>query len=62
MPGVQDISLVVLSHGLWGNKSHMGYIENKLQDKYGDAIHIVKFFFSFKKTGWLTFFSFFIHS
>ncbi|KAI8094629.1 putative serine esterase-domain-containing protein [Thamnidium elegans] len=41
MPGIQDISLIVLSHGLWGNKSHMGYIENTLQEKYGDAIHIL---------------------
>lgn len=60
MPGVQNISLVVLSHGLWGNKNHMGYIENKLRDKYGDAIHIVKFFFSLKKNRVAYFFLFHI--
>jgi hypothetical protein len=38
----QEISLVVLSHGLWGVKSHMGYIEDKLNEKYGESIFIVK--------------------
>lgn len=39
----QEISLIVLSHGLWGVKSHMGYIEKQLNEKYGDAVHIVKY-------------------
>lgn len=42
MSNLQQISLIVLSHGLWGNKNHMGYIEKKLDEKYGDAIHIVR--------------------
>lgn len=37
----QEISLIVLSHGLWGVKSHMGYIEKQLNEKYGDAVHIL---------------------
>ncbi|KAI9328654.1 putative serine esterase-domain-containing protein [Pilaira anomala] len=41
MSNIQEISLIVLSHGLWGNKNHMGYIEKKLDEKYGDAIHIL---------------------
>ncbi|KAI7898540.1 putative serine esterase-domain-containing protein [Cokeromyces recurvatus] len=31
------VSLVVLSHGLWGVKSHMSYIEKKLKEKYRDS-------------------------
>lgn len=37
----KEISLVVLSHGLWGVKKHMLYIEKKLEEKYGDSIYIV---------------------
>jgi hypothetical protein len=37
----EDISLVVLSHGLWGVKSHMSYIEKELVEKYGETTHIV---------------------
>jgi hypothetical protein len=40
----QDISLVVLSHGLWGVKGHMSYIERELMKKYGETIHIVGFY------------------
>jgi hypothetical protein len=39
----QGISLVVLQHGLWGVKGHMGYIEKKLVQKYQDSIYIVRF-------------------
>jgi hypothetical protein len=46
MTEAKDISLVVLSHGLWGVKSHMSYIEKKLVEKYGETIHIVRFPFS----------------
>ncbi|KAI7874337.1 putative serine esterase-domain-containing protein [Mucor mucedo] len=37
----KEVSLVVLSHGLWGVKKHMLYIEQKLQAKYGDSIYIL---------------------
>lgn len=37
----KEVSLVVLSHGLWGVKSHMLYIEKKLQAEYGDSIYVV---------------------
>lgn len=40
MANTEDIALVVLSHGLWGVKGHMGFIEKKLIDKYGDKIHV----------------------
>lgn len=43
MTNSEDIALIVLSHGLWGVKSHMDFIENKLKDKYRDKIHIVSF-------------------
>ncbi|KAF1798161.1 putative serine esterase-domain-containing protein [Mucor lusitanicus] len=41
MANTEDIALVVLSHGLWGVKGHMGFIEKKLIDKYGDKIHVL---------------------
>lgn len=41
--GKQEISLVVLQHGLWGVKGHMGYIEKKLKEKYDDSVYIVSF-------------------
>jgi hypothetical protein len=44
MKNPEDIALIVLSHGLWGVKSHMNFIENKLKNKYQDKIHVVSFF------------------
>ncbi|CEP07008.1 hypothetical protein [Parasitella parasitica] len=41
MTSSENIALVVLSHGLWGVKGHMEYIENKLMEKYHDRIHIL---------------------
>ncbi|KAI9472351.1 MAG: putative serine esterase-domain-containing protein [Benjaminiella poitrasii] len=38
----EDISLAVLSHGLWGVKSHMDYIENQLKKKYKDKLEIIE--------------------
>ncbi|KAI8991140.1 putative serine esterase-domain-containing protein [Mycotypha africana] len=35
------ISLIVLSHGLWGVKSHMSFIEKKLKEKYGNKAYIL---------------------
>lgn len=40
MTNSEDIALVVLSHGLWGVKGHMEFIEKKLIDKYQDKIHV----------------------
>ncbi|KAI9250759.1 putative serine esterase-domain-containing protein [Sporodiniella umbellata] len=36
------ISLLVLSHGLWGVKRHMSYIEKKLKEKYKDSAFVVR--------------------
>ncbi|KAK4517966.1 uncharacterized protein ATC70_001315 [Mucor velutinosus] len=41
MPDSEDIALVVLSHGLWGVRDHMVFIEKKLIDKYQDKIHVL---------------------
>ena len=41
MTNPEDIALIVLSHGLWGVKSHMDFIENKLKNKYQDKIHVL---------------------
>ncbi|KAL7321091.1 hypothetical protein PS15m_000905 [Mucor circinelloides] len=41
MTNSEDIALVVLSHGLWGVKGHMEFIEKKLIDKYQDKIHVL---------------------
>lgn len=35
------VSLVVLSHGLWGVKTHMNYIKKKLLEKYKRSIIVV---------------------
>ncbi|CAO3692259.1 unnamed protein product [Rhizopus stolonifer] len=37
----EPVSLVVLSHGLWGVKGHMDYIKNKLKDRYKDTILVL---------------------
>ncbi|KAI8349685.1 putative serine esterase-domain-containing protein [Blakeslea trispora] len=37
----RSISLVVLSHGLWGNKSHMSYIEKQIKAKYKNKVFIL---------------------
>ncbi|KAI8976555.1 putative serine esterase-domain-containing protein [Pilobolus umbonatus] len=34
-------ALIVLSHGLWGTKEHMEYIEGRLKDKYKDGVYII---------------------
>ncbi|CEI96077.1 hypothetical protein RMCBS344292_10247 [Rhizopus microsporus] len=36
-----SISLVVLSHGLWGNKGHMNYIKNQLIQRYKNSIYVL---------------------
>ena len=38
-----SISLVVLSHGLWGNKGHMNYIKNQLIQRYKNSIYVVRY-------------------
>lgn len=35
------VSLVVLSHGLWGVKTHMNYIKKKLLERYKRSIIVV---------------------
>ncbi|ORE18828.1 DUF676-domain-containing protein [Rhizopus microsporus] len=37
-----SISLVVLSHGLWGNKGHMNYIKNQLIQRYKNSIYVIQ--------------------
>jgi hypothetical protein len=37
-----DIGLVVLSHGLWGVKGHMAFIEKELNNHYKGTVQVVK--------------------
>lgn len=41
MKSDENIYLIVLSHGLWGNKNHMGFIEKQINETYQD-VHVVR--------------------
>ncbi|GBC00406.1 hypothetical protein RclHR1_03850004 [Rhizophagus clarus] len=41
MSSSKEIHLVVFSHGLWGNPSHLKYLVEQFEEKHGDNVHIL---------------------
>lgn len=41
MADKEHISLIVLSHGLWGVEGHMDYIRKRLINRYKNSIFVV---------------------
>ncbi|OZJ05460.1 hypothetical protein BZG36_01665 [Bifiguratus adelaidae] len=38
---MKQVHLVVLCHGLWGNKSHLDYISKTLSKAHGEGVHVL---------------------
>lgn len=36
-----DVHLVVMQHGLWGNHTHLQFLQSGLEKKYGDKIEVL---------------------